>query len=305
MEFEMYTQLRLTFTALARAVLGVAAFAALTSACNMQDAAGDAAQTPRLYVFDGGVLASDPTRYRLTEAEVDEIPLSIASYLIVHPRGILLWDAGAVADAERIAGGIGVEQRVLRADGQERFVKLGPPLLEQLAAAGYSPSDVTHLALSHLHWDHTADANAFAQATWLVRQIERDAMFGTEPPGGARPQTYAELAQSRAVIITDEEHDVFGDGTVIIKHAPGHTQGHQVLYVKLAKTGGVLLSGDLYHYPQERTLDRLPTFEFSEEQTRSARENVEEFLTRTGAALWIQHELAAHRKLKKAPEFYD
>jgi hypothetical protein len=33
------------------------------------------------------------------------------------------------------------------------------------------------------------------------------------------------------------------------------------LYLKLAKTGGVVLSGDLYHYPEERRLDRLPTFE--------------------------------------------
>ena len=98
---------------------------------------------------------------------------------------------------------------------------------------------------------------------------------------------------------------MFGDGTVIIKHAPGHTQGHQVLYVKLANTGGVVLSGDLYHYTQERTLERLPTFEFSEEQTRASRASVEEFLSRTGATLWIQHDLTAHRALKKAPEFYD
>jgi glyoxylase-like metal-dependent hydrolase (beta-lactamase superfamily II) len=290
--------------AFACALLGLAGLVAAGPAA-AQGAANTAVQTPRLYVLDGGVLASDPTRYRLTVDEVDEVPLSIASYLIVHPRGVLLWDAGAIADDERIAGPIGVEQRVLRADGQERFVKLGPPLLEQLAAAGYAPSDVTHLALSHLHWDHTADANAFAHATWLVRQIERDAMFASEPPGGARPQTYVELEKSRTEIITDEEHDVFGDGTVIIKHAPGHTQGHQVLYVKLANTGGVLLSGDLYHYPQERTLNRLPTFEFSEEQTQLARVDIEEFLARTGAALWIQHELAAHRELKKAPGFYD
>jgi glyoxylase-like metal-dependent hydrolase (beta-lactamase superfamily II) len=308
MELEMYGYLKTAFRTFARILFGtIAAMALITVAPigNPQVATSDAAQTPRLYVLDGGVLASDPTRYRLTEAEVDEVPLSIASYLIVHPRGVLLWDAGAIADGERIAGPLGTEQRVLRADGQERFVQLGAPLLEQIAAAGYAPGDVTHLALSHLHWDHTADANAFAHATWLVRQIERDAMFAAEPPGGARPQTYTELAKSRTAIITEEEHDVFGDGTVIIKHAPGHTQGHQVLYVKLAKTGGVLLSGDLYHYPQERTLNRLPTFEFSEEQTRIARENIEEFLSRTGAALWIQHELAAHRKLKKAPEFYE
>lgn len=262
-------------------------------------------QSLRLYVLDGGVLASDPARYRLTADDVEETALAVAAYLIVHPRGILLWDAGAIADGERIPGGTGVEQRVLRHDGEERFVTLGPALVPQLNASGFAPADVTHLALSHYHWDHTANANAFAHATWLVPEIERDAMFADEPPGGVRLATYTALEQSRTVFITDDEHDVFGDGTVIIKEAPGHTEGHAVLYVKLAQTGGVLLSGDLYHYPAERTLGRLPTFEVSEEQTRRAREDVEAFLSRTGAALWIQHDLPAHRRLKKAPEYYD
>ena len=261
--------------------------------------------TPRLYVLDGGVLASDPARYRLTEAEVQSAPLSIGAYLIVHPQGILLWDAGAVADEERISSSSGVEQRVLRADGQERIVSLGPPLAEQLRTSGYTPADVTHLALSHYHWDHTANANAFAHATWLVRQVERDAMFAAKANGATRSATYAALKNSRSVIVTSEEHDVFGDGTVIIKSAPGHSEGHQVLYVKLARTGGVVLSGDLYHYPEERTLGRLPTFEVSEEQTAASRRELDAFLTRTGAKLWIQHDLVGHRALRKAPEYYE
>ena len=52
-------------------------------------------------------------------------------------------------------------------------------------------------------------------------------------------------------------------------------------------------------------MDRYPTFEFSEPQTRAARASLETFLKRTGAALWIQHDLTAHAKLRKAPEFYD
>lgn len=262
------------------------------------------AQSPRIYVFDGGVLASDTARYRLTDADVEEVQLSVASYLIVHPRGVLMWEAGAVADHER-SGDVGVEQRLLRRDGQERFVRLGKPLASQLASAGYRPSDVTHLAFSHYHWDHTAAANLFAGATWLVSKLEHDAMLRAEPPGGTRPETYSALKDSRPIIIDADEHDVFGDGSVIIKQAHGHTEGHMLLYVKLAKTGGVVLSGDLYHYPAERTLNRLPTFEVSEEQTKAAREELERFLTRTGAQLWIQHDLVAHRKLKLAPEYYD
>jgi glyoxylase-like metal-dependent hydrolase (beta-lactamase superfamily II) len=241
----------------------------------------------------------------LTDADVEEVALSIASFLIVHPRGVLLWDAGAVADRER-AGPVGYKQRLVRRDQQERFVTLAPALADQLRAAGYEPRDVTHLALSHYHWDHTADANTFAQAQWLVPKLEHDAMFRADPPGGTRPETYSALRGSgRTTLLTAREHDVFGDGTVVIRQAHGHTEGHTVLYVKLANTGGVVLAGDLYHYPAERTLNRLPTFEVSEADTQAAREELEQFLRRTGSELWIQHDLVAHRKLKKSPEYYD
>ena len=259
--------------------------------------------SPRLYVLDGGVLASETARYRLTDADVEEVALSVASFLIVHPRGVLLWDAGAVADHER-SGPVGYEQRLVRRDGQERFVKLAPTLTSQLQAAGYQPSQITHLALSHYHWDHTADANLFAHAQWLVPKLEHDAMFRADPPGGTRPETYSALKTARTTLL-DGEHDVFGDGTVVIRPARGHTEGHTVLYVKLAKTGGVVLAGDLYHYPAERTLKRLPTFEVSEAGTQAARDELEQFLRRTSSALWIQHDLVAHRKLKKSPEYYD
>jgi glyoxylase-like metal-dependent hydrolase (beta-lactamase superfamily II) len=260
--------------------------------------------SPRLYVFDGGVLQSDPARYRLTKEDVGTTELSVAAYLIVHPRGVLLWDTGAVPDESWKPTGSPIEQRLVLPDGQERRVTIRASLKEQMIASGYQLRDVTHLALSHYHWDHTANANAFAGATWLVRQVERDAMFADKLAGTVTPMTYGALKIAKTTIVTQDEHDVFGDGTVILKAAPGHTPGHQVLYVKLAKTGGVVLSGDLYHYPQERTMNRLPTFEFNEEQTRAARKAVEEFLARTKSQLWIQHDFNAHAKLKKAPEYY-
>lgn len=289
---------------LSMACLAVLA-AAVPAAFAQAPRAPAAVESPRLYVLDGGVLASDPTRYHLTEADVQTTALSVAAYLIVHPKGVLLWDTGAVPDTERGDNERGDEQHLVLADGQDRYVTLGPPLLEQLAAIGYRPADVTHLALSHYHWDHSANANSFAAATWLVRRNEWDAMFAAEPEGSVRPGTYAKLARSPTIFITDDEYDVFGDGTVVIESAPGHTPGHQVLYVRLAHTGPVVLSGDLYHYPAERRLGRLPTFEYDAEQTAASRKKIEAFLKRTGAALWIQHDLAAHRKLKKAPGYYD
>jgi N-acyl homoserine lactone hydrolase len=293
--------------AVAALAVGVATIAGWTVARTEAGQRGGVqmATSPRLFVLDGGILESDPGRYRLTKEDVGETRLSVAAYLVVHPRGVLMWDTGAVPDAEWTPTGQPVPVRLTLADGSGRQVTITKSLAAQLKDAGYPASSVTHLAVSHFHWDHTANANAFAGATWLTPAAEREAMFVAKPAGSVRPATYEGLRTSKTVTVTAAEHDVFGDGTVVLKRAPGHTPGHQLLYVKLSKTGGVLLSGDLYHYPQERTMDRYPNFEFNEAQTRAARADVESFLQRTGAQLWIQHDLTAHARLRKAPEFYE
>jgi CheY-like chemotaxis protein len=89
---------------------------------------------------------------------------------------------------------------------------------------------------------------------------------------------FSALKTSKTVIIRTSDYDVFGDGSVVIKSAPGHSPDHQVLYVKLAKTGPVLLSGDLYHHPEERNLRRVPTTEFNGQQTAASRAAIESFL---------------------------
>jgi N-acyl homoserine lactone hydrolase len=259
----------------------------------------------RLYVLDGGELESSPASYDLLDSEVATTSLALSAFLIVHPRGALLWEAGAVPDSERVMEGEGARQIVIRSDEAERPVILGPSLLGQLAEIGYGPDDIDYLALSHFHWDHSANANTFAHATWLVRPEERAAMFPDAPlHNSARPMTYAALRDSDTVLITDEEFDVFGDGLVILKAARGHSPGHQVIYLNLPETGGVVLSGDLYHYPEERTLNRFPARDFDVEQTRAARADLEAFLVRHNATLWIEHDLIAHRQLRKAPAFY-
>lgn len=264
-----------------------------------------APQTVRLYVLDGGTLESDPARYRLTREEVSAVPLAVTAFLIAHPTGTLMWDTGAIADDSWTPTGRAVPRRLVLSNGQERRVTLRTTMKAQLAAIGYAPTDITYLALSHYHWDHTANANQFVKSTWLARQVERDVMLPEQAPDPPQPSTFADLRNGKTVLIAADDHDVFGDGTVVIKLAKGHTPGHQLLYVKLAKTGGVVLSGDLYHYPEERTLDRLPTFEFDIEQTRHSRSALETFLKEAAAQLWIQHDFTAMARVKKAPAYYE
>ncbi len=269
--------------------------------------AQDGAESLKLYVFDLGELEASPANYNLLESEVQATSLALSAYLIVHPRGVLLWEAGAVPESERVMEGTGARQIVIRSDKAERPVILGPSMLEQMAQSGYRPADVTHFAMSHFHWDHSANANLFTHAAWLVRPEERAVMFPDAPmSNSARPMTYAALKGSaNTVLIAAEEHDVFGDGRVILKAARGHSAGHQVLYLDLAGTGGVVLSGDLYHYPEERSLERLPVADYDVEQTRLSRIELEAFLARHSAQLWIEHDLTAHRQRRKTPAFYE
>jgi glyoxylase-like metal-dependent hydrolase (beta-lactamase superfamily II) len=130
-------------------------------------------------------------------------------------------------------------------------------------------------------------------------------MFSSPNPERTIRDNYNALAGSKTVIIDKDEYDVFGDGKVVLKLSAGHTPAHQVLLVDLEKTGPVVLAGDLYHYPEERTLNRLPVRDFDKAQTAASRAAMETFLKEKGAQLWIQHDIAAFEKLRKAPEFYD
>jgi glyoxylase-like metal-dependent hydrolase (beta-lactamase superfamily II) len=241
-------------------------------------------------------------RYRLKNEEVATIRMSVACYLVAHPKGTLMWDVGAVPDAAWTPTGAPLAQRLVlptpRRGGHD-----GQAAQRATGEAGWAAADITHVAFSHYHWDHTATGTRSPpDVAGAAGRARRDPQ---KPTPLTQPSGYAALRTSRTITIKTDEHDVFGDGTVVIKLAPGHTPGHQVLYVKLRNTGGVVLSGDLYHYPEERTLGRVPTFEFNQEQTSATRAAIDAFLNKVKAELWIQHDFAANAKLKKAPSYYD
>ncbi len=285
----------------------VACVVSLTLACAGGDqsvpaggapAEGDVVSAPasvRLYVFDCGTLVvADAGRFSLTADDVSTLDLSVPCYLIEHPDGRLLWDAGLSDD---LAEGSPHTQE------NGTVTTVTRTLAAQLEELGLTPSDVTYLALSHMHYDHAGNANLFAGSTWLVQRLEHEAAFG-DVQGFFDRSLYADLESAETVIL-DGDHDVFGDGTVVIKSAPGHTPGHQVLFVNLSDPGPIVLSGDLYHFPESRLLKRVPTFNFDEAQTIESMDLVEDFRSETGARLWIEHDSAAYARLEKSPAYYE
>jgi N-acyl homoserine lactone hydrolase len=93
----------------------------------------------------------------------------------------------------------------------------------------------------------------------------------------------------------------------MIISTPGHTPGHQSLLVNLKKTGPVILSGDLYHYPAERQLkDFTPFANLGDPaQEKVSKAKVEALIKQKHAKIWIQHDILADAKLRKAPAFYE
>jgi N-acyl homoserine lactone hydrolase len=251
----------------------------------------------RLYVMDCGVIKGlAVTMFGFKEGEVPPRDFAVPCYLVVHPKGTLMWDVGVIPDSAFPADGGPVTQGISTAT---------KPLKSQLAAIGYKPADITYLSLSHYHSDHTANANEFAGSTWIVPLAERNAMFASSAAGIMQQSSYSALKSSKTIILTQDEYDVFGDGSVVIKAAPGHTPGHQVLFLKLAQTGPLLVAGDLYHYPEEGTMKRFPSFEFNKEESAASRAAIDVFLKKTGAQMWIEHDAATFAKLKKSPAYYD
>ena len=116
----------------------------------------------------------DPTLFGLKKEEIaGDGSFVTPCYLVVHPKGTLIWDVGQIPDAQ------------IPDDGTEVVVQEILKARHKLAAAvaaarAIRPTDITYMAMSHYHLDHTANANLFAGSTWIVQQAEYDAMFGAK-----------------------------------------------------------------------------------------------------------------------------
>src|SRR5437879_349963 len=107
--------------------------------------------------------------------------------VIVHPG------------AERRPHAIRAEESASRSGGKAN--RASTPLRSQLADLGYSPKDITYLAVSHSHADHTANASDYAGSTWLVQKAERESMFNERARTQAAFANYSALESSKTVLL--------------------------------------------------------------------------------------------------------
>lgn len=204
-------------------------------------------------------------------------------YLIRHPAGDLIWDVGVPEAIADMPGG-------LKPEGFPVHIVVTKKLSAQLAELGLTPAEVEFVSFSHLHFDHTGNANLFAASNWIVDADERAAMFSDKARAGKEFAAYSALETAKTTLIEGEaSHDVFGDGSVVIHQAPGHTPGHTVLLVKPAASAPVLLTGDLWHLEESREKRLVPSFNVDRAQTLASMDRVEALAKETGARIVRQH----------------
>ncbi|MBM1105336.1 N-acyl homoserine lactonase family protein [Aurantibacter crassamenti] len=250
----------------------------------------------KLYTFSGGtvfvnnleVFAQD-TAYKGQTKEFSD-----AFYVIQHPKGNLMWDAGL---PEMLVG-----QPDFTDPSGVFTVSRNDSLVNQLKSIDMTVDDIDFIALSHTHFDHSGHANVLKNSKWLVQESEYDFITSDESQKN-NADNYNAIKELTKVQKLNGDHDVFGDGTVVIKSMPGHTPGHQVLFLDLAKNGPILLSGDLYHLYESREHKRVPVFNSDVDQTLKSMDAFETFAKEQGAKVYLQHQKEDFEKMPVAPKY--
>ncbi|RYE79205.1 MAG: N-acyl homoserine lactonase family protein [Oxalobacteraceae bacterium] len=254
-----------------------------------------AAQQLRLYALDCGhaefqdfAAASDTGAY-----DGRRVVLADPCFLIRHPKGWLLWDSGLPAQLPAALSGVPGFR-----------VWHGRPLAEQLATIGVTPEQVGLLAFSHLHFDHVGNATLFKRATWILQRAEVDWAERSPAPVSMVPELFADYRNAQVRWI-DGDADVFGDGTVRILKAPGHTPGSSVLLVQLPRQGPVLLSGDLFLTLEGRIEHHVPAVNADRAATLASMQRIDEIARRQHARVVIQHAQEDFERLPRPPAYWD
>jgi N-acyl homoserine lactone hydrolase len=221
--------------------------------------------------------------------------IAVSCFVIQHPKGTLVWDTGMGDSLAEKKDGV---------DNGGIHMTVSVTLVDQLKALGLAPSDVTYVAFSHFHFDHTGNANLFTNSNWILNQSELNWALSNPTPGGVVPATFSNYKTAKTNMINGD-FDVFGDGTVRILRTPGHTPGHQCLQLQLKKAGTVILSGDLYHLRDNLLYHRVPDFNFSRADTLASMERIDKIIKNTGGRLVVQHDLADFQSMPKFPAYLE
>jgi len=250
-----------------------------------------------MHLLSGGRLrmARDVYYPDARPGETFEMPVSCA--LFKHVQGVALFDTGCHPDAAD--------------DGAARWgaaAKYCEPVFEredavvgQLAKAGVAADDVDLVLCSHLHFDHCGCNGFFPKATVIAHARELEAARAKNAVAMGYHRNDWDVG--RKITTVEGQHDVFGDGRLILLPLPGHTPGMMGALAALDRDGAFVLASDAVpvgesprrRYAPANTVDVGPCLESLDEIAR---------LESGGATVLFGHDEAQWRSLRRGAEFY-
>ena len=178
--------------------------------------------------FGGAVKSLNPIAYTgIGRSNKHQIWVPVSCYLIEHPKGNVLIDTGwhtNMRGNQRKHLGL-LHYLINKGDLPE-----GKAIHEQLAELGFQPEDLDYVVLSHLHSDHADGLKHVKNAKKII--VSKDEWIGAkEDPKryvshmweGVNVQTFD--FESSNIGPKKRSFDLFGDGSVLFVHTPGHSVG--------------------------------------------------------------------------------
>jgi len=253
----------------------------------------------KVYVLDGGSFIFNNSLHWFTHGNeynnYSRKTLANPVFLIEHPKGRVIWDAGL---DDKLA-----DRNPEDIDTSAKLVSLlEVKLIDQLKAMNLTPDSIDYLITSHTHFDHVGNANYFIYSTWIIDKKEYEWAMSEEQ---RKSSSFYDSLRNSETIQFEEKYDVFNDGKVVIYSTPGHTPGHMSLYIKLEESQSIFLTGDLYHFNEQREFKRVPKFNTDSLQTLDSMEKFEKLATQLNARVIIPHEVTDYLELPKYPEYLE